>query len=235
MTMRSSRFSVLATPAFLGLAFALVSSPAQAVTTVCTPEFLASVSSGDSISAVFTGPNPPCPASTVTASLNTGSPTWNAGQAFAFDIIDGPGTSDFIRTSITSVAIGADSSTTQLITLTFSQPANNPFLFFSFIDPSTSFTFSPPFVLSQANNASASGQTVTSTGSNAQADGFVVQLLGTYSMLDFTYNNSSAAFSSAGFTTGVLTFVPPVPGPLSLMGVAMGFGFSRKLRRRIRS
>jgi hypothetical protein len=228
--MKSSRIPLICAPALFGLVSTLDVSPAQAATSVCTPNFVASVTPGATISAVLTGPNPPCPASTVTASLNTGSPTWNAGEVFLGDIIYGSGTSDFSRTSVTSVGIGANSNTNQTINLTFTQPVANPFLFFSYLDLDTSFTFTQPFVLSQAYNASVSGQTVTSTGSNSQNDGFVVQILGTYSTVNFSYNNTSAIFNSAGFTTGV-----PVPGPLPLLGVGMGFGFTRKLRRRIRS
>jgi hypothetical protein len=231
--MRSSRLLTFGGSALFGLASALASTPAQAAMVVCTPQFLASVNRGDPISADFTGPTPPCPASTVTASLNTTgsqSTAGNSGAVFLNDKIEGPGTNDFTRTSITSVSIGSDPSTNQPITLSFTQPVNNPYLFFSWLDSNSSFTFTRPIILAQANNASASGLTVTLSGSNLQDDGFVVQLPGTHSAINFTYNNTSASFNSVAFTVGV-----PVPGPLPLMGVAIGFGFTRKLRRRIRS
>ena len=40
----------------------------------------------------------------------------------------------------------------------------------------------------------------------------------------------ATAYHSVTFTTGV-----PVPGPLPWMGAGMAFGFSRKLRARLRS
>lgn len=55
-------------------------------------------------------------------------------------------------------------------------------------------------------------------------------MLGTYSSLSFTFNNSTTIYHSVGFTTGT-----PVPGPLPLMGVGMAFGYSRKLRARLRA
>jgi hypothetical protein len=151
---------------------------------------------------------------------------------FPPDSIIGPGTNDFIRTSQTSVAVGS-TTTNQLISLAFTQPVQNPYLFFSFIDQVESFVFSQPFILAQASNATVSGSTVIASGTNSQNDGFVVQMLGTYSSFNFIYNNPTTAYHSVAFTTGV-----SVPGPLPLMGVGIAFGFSgklRKLRARLRA
>jgi hypothetical protein len=160
--------------------------------------------------------------------LNTGAAHGNSGFVFASDIIIGPGTNNFIRTFPSSVGIGSIKPD-QLISITYSQPVQNPYLFFSFIDPVESFVFSQSFILAQASNATVSGSTVIASGTNSQNDGFVVQMLGTYSSLDFIYNNPTGAYHSVAFTTGV-----PVPGPLPLMGAGMAFGFSRKLRARLR-
>jgi hypothetical protein len=220
----------LACIATIGVCVApLMTAPAQAVTTVCTPAFGSSVSPGATISAVLSGPIPPCPSSPVSVSFNTGAADGNSGVVASTDIIIGPGTNDFVRTSPTSAVIGSN-TTNQLISLAFTQPVQNPYLFFSFIDPVESFVFSQPFILAQASNATVSGSTVIASGTNSQSDGFVVQMLGTYSSLDFIYNNPTGAYHSVAFTTGV-----PVPGPLPLMGAGMAFGFSRKLRARLRA
>ena len=117
-------------------------------------------------------------------------------------------------------------------TVTFSRDVINPYLFFTFTDNNTSFTFAQAFTLAQSNNASASGNTVTASGgTNSINDGFVVQMLGTYSTINFTYNNSSSADQSVAFTAGA----NDVPGPLPLMGAGVALGFSRRLRRRIKA
>lgn len=118
-------------------------------------------------------------------------------------------------------------------TVTFSQAVSNPYLFFTYLDVNTSFTFTQPFVLVQANKATVSGQTVSAlnTVSNNQNDGFVVQMTGSFSTINFDYNNTSGAAQTVAFTTGI----NQVPGPLPLAGAGVAFGFSRRLRRRIRS
>lgn len=83
--------------------------------------------------------------------------------------------------------IVAAASSNEPFLVTFSQPVQNPYLFFSYLDQGTSFTFVQPFTLAQAFHASASGSTVTAVGAtDAQNDGFVVQMQGTYSALSFT-------------------------------------------------
>ena len=130
--------------------------------------------------------------------------------------------------------IVAAAATNQPFNVTYSQPVQNPYLFFSYFDQGTSFTFAQPFTLAQAFNASASGSTVTAVGAaDKQDDGFVVQMQGTYSSIGFKYNNSTSGAETVAFTTGVA-----VPGPLPLMGVGIALGFSgklRKLRARLRA
>jgi hypothetical protein len=208
----------------------LMISPARSITTVCTPGFGSSVSPGAIITAALTGPIPPCPTSPVSVNIDTGAAAANAGVVFPADIILGPGTNDFVRTSPTSVAVAASAASSELISLTFTQPLKDPYLFLSFLDPNTSFTFNQPYTLAQAFNATSTGSTVTSSGTNTQNDGFVVQMLGIYSSTGFTYNNSASFANSVALTVGI-----PVPGPLPLIGAGMAFGFSRKLRARLRA
>ncbi len=156
----------------------------------------------------------------------------NAGVINGADAIGGSATNNFTRTSVASVDLGVNASTNESLSVTFSQAVTNPYLFFTFTDPGTSFTFAQAFALAQANNASVSGQTVTGTGgSNSANDGFVVQMLGTYSTINFAYNNTTVSVQSVAFTTGA----NQVPGPLPLMGAGVAFGFSRRLRRRIKA
>ncbi|MFM7642926.1 MAG: hypothetical protein ACKO45_15430 [Cyanobium sp.] len=131
-----------------GLCCALAIAPAHAATAVCTVGFGSSVAPGATIAAALSGPTPPCPVSPVTVSLNTGAAAGNSGTVFSSDIINGLGTNNFTRTSPTSVVVGS-ASTNQLISLTFSQPLANPYLFFSFTQSQESFVFGQPFTLAQ--------------------------------------------------------------------------------------
>jgi hypothetical protein len=217
-----------------GMASSMFLVPARAQTAVCTPAFTAYVAQDSVISAVQTGSSPPCSASPATLSINVGSGVGeNAGVVFLYDIIDGFATNNFTRTSVSSVGIGSPANTSTLFFLNFSQPIQDPYLFFTYLDPNTSFTFSQPFALAQANNANVAGQTVTENGAtNSQNSGFVIGMLGAYSTLSFSYNNNNATFAtSVAFTAGGT----PVPGPLPLLGAGGMFAFSRKLRRRIQA
>jgi hypothetical protein len=205
--------------------------PAQAQTAVCTPEFTSTVPPASIISAVQAGAIPPCSAPPATVSINVGSSA-NAGVVFVGDIIVGLATNNFTRTSVSSVAIASPANTSTSFTLNFSQPIQDPYLFFTYFDPNTSFTFSQPFTLAQANGADSAGQTVSGNGANGTQDsGFVVGLQGTYSTVDFSYNNNSTLDDSVAFTAGGT----PVPGPLPLLGAGVMFKFSRKLRRLIQA
>jgi|GEM_PF-1526825 len=134
--------------------------------------------------------------------------------------------------------LGINASTTENLTLTFKEAGvltqvTNPYLFFTYLDTGTSFTFTQPFTLAQANNATASGSTVSATSgaANSQNDGFVVQMLGTYSTINFAYVNTTASVQSVAFTAGANKV--EAPGPLPLLGAGVAMGFSRRLRRRI--
>ena len=227
------RRSFLILPLLGVLATLCAAAPGKALTTVCTAGWSGSrVPAGGTASAPLTGAKPPCPSSTVTASVEVGSDA-NAGTINTTDAIGGSATSNFARTSIASVDIGVPANATQSLVLTFSQAVANPYLFFTYLDSGDSFLFSQPFALVQANNASkTNAATVAGTGSgNGQDDGFIVQMLGTYSTIDFTFRNTTFSPPSVAFTAGVVE----TPGPLPLMGAGVAFGFSRRLRRRIKA
>ena len=226
------RINFLALPLLGALAALSAPAPGKALTTVCTAGWSGSnVAPGGTASAALTGAaSPPCPSPTVTASVTVGTGA-NAGVINGSDVIGGSATNNFTRTSVASVDLGVNASTNESLSVTFSRAVTNPYLFFTFTDTGTSFTFTQAFALAQANNASVSGQTVTATGANTNNDGFVVQMLGTYSTINFAYNNSTGSVQSVAFTTGA----NEVPGPLPLMGAGVAFGFSRRLRRRIKA
>lgn len=207
--------------------------PGHALTNVCTAGWSGSnVAPGGTATAPISGAVPFCPATAVTASVTVGSGA-NAGVINTGDAISGSATNTFNRSAVSSVDLGVQASTNEALTVSFGQAVANPYLFFTYGDPNTSFTFSQPFSLVQANNASRSGSVVSISNSatNNQNDGFVVQMLGNYSTINFTYNNGNAAVNSVAFTTGG-TYVP---GPLPLLGAGMAFGFSRRLRRRVQA
>lgn len=130
--------------------------------------------------------------------------------------------------------LGVNGNTNESLRVDFSQAVTNPYLFFTYFDSGTSFTFAQPFTLAQQNGASQSGSIVSFSGTattNEQGTGFVVQMLGTYSTINFVYNNTTGGAQSVAFAAGANA----VPGPLPLMGAGVAFGFSRRLRRRIGS
>lgn len=206
--------------------------PGRALNTVCTAAWSGgTVTPGTTTPAaqLTGGAVPPCFPLPVTARVTVGTGA-NAGVINAGDAITGTGTNTFVRTSVPSVDIGVPTATNESLSLTFSQVVRGPYLFFTYGDDNTSFTFSEPFSLAQANNATRSGQTVTFSGAgNTPNDGFVVQMLGYYSSVNFSYNNASGSVQSVAFTAGA----NDVPAPLPLMGAGVAFGFSRRLRRRI--
>lgn len=77
--------------------------------------------------------------------------------------------------------------------------------------------------------------TSTDTGTSAQPNA----LVGFGSQIWVTDTYTSTASLPSGQITGItntfMTAVNPVPGPLPLLGAGAAFGFSRKLRRRIKS
>lgn len=227
-------------PVVGGLLLLAVATPGHALSTVCTAQWAPPLSTPPLSFEVASGPltggsAPPCFPTSVSAQVTVGAGA-NAGEFFSGDIISGAATSNFARTSPESVALGVPGSTTdEQLTLTFSQTVSNPYLFFTYADNNTQFVFSDSFSLVQANNASLAGQTVTVSGPDdgGQGDGFVVQMLGDYSTINFTYKNNSGVQQSVAFTAGAIA--TPTPGPLPLMGAGVAFGFSRRLRRRIRA
>lgn len=78
-------------------------------------------------------------------------------------------------------------------------------------------------------------QTFTSTDTGTSAQPSALVGFGTQLFVTDTY--TSTASSPSGQITGITnTFMStPVPGPLPLLGAGAAFGFSRKLRRRIKS
>jgi hypothetical protein len=91
----------------------------------------------------------------------------------------------------------------------------------------------------QANNAAFSTTNPTeikTTGASHSAnDSFVVQLLGTSASWSFDdFGPGSSVARSVAFTAGVDFAPASVPGPLPLVGAGVAFGFSRRLRRRIK-
>lgn len=139
------------------------------------------------------------------------------------------------------MGIGVPGNGTFNRSVSFSQAVSNPYLFVTYFDAGTSFAFSQPFTLAQANKASLSGSTVTSTAlvsdTDTVNDGFVVQMLGSYLTINFTHTNTSGTYQTVAFTTGI-SQVPNTPGapvPLPLVGAGFAYGFSSRLRRRNRA
>lgn len=225
----------------IGLAGA---APAHAFTTVCTPGWNATTANNPA-TGTLAGASPPCPASAVTASINNiqegktvnGTPTnfdWGAQLASNYPTA---------TTTASGMAIGAD----QNYTITFSQAVLNPYIYFAYIDQSTWFTFSQPFQLVQANNAQVStnpsrpANTVEAVGSSLDrpSDGFVVQMLGTYTTVGFFFDGvmvpgDPTLTDSVLITAGIDAGAAPVPGPLPALGGIAALRCSRRLRARQR-
>ncbi|MEB3255448.1 MAG: hypothetical protein VKJ05_03565 [Synechococcaceae cyanobacterium] len=223
------RFRTFVPVIFAASSVLIGATPGKALNTVCSAYWSNAAVSGTATSTLNAG-QPPCPPSAITTTVTVGSGA-NAGVVNSSDAITGTGTNSIPRTQPSSIDLGIPPTTTENLTLTFSQAVPNPTLFFSYLDPGTSFTFTQAFTLVQANNASASGQTVTAFNSagNTINDGFIVRMQGTYSTINFAYANTTGAVQSVAFTAGG-TYVP---GPLPLMGASVAFGFSRRLRRRL--
>jgi hypothetical protein len=230
----SMRGSFIVLPLLVGLGTLVHATPSHALQTVCTAAWTTGVSGGGTTGATPLSGGTLCPSPTVNTTLTVGTGA-NAGT-FNPNYIWGTkaGSSNFPTTSNTSMDVGIQgTSSTEAITVTFSQLIANPFLYFGYTDNNTSFTFSQAFSLLQASNASKSGNQVLIAGaSNSANDGFVVQMLGTYgpgNNLSFVYNNATGSDQSVTFTAGANA----APGPLPLLGAGMAFGFSRRLRQRL--
>lgn len=233
-------FSVMAAPA-----------PGRALTAVCTADWTAS--QDQSAGGALAGASPPCPASAITATISPllrGDKTPGSVEAFDWGNIYA---TNYPATTNTGIAIGA-SNPGDTRTLTFSQAVTNPFIYASYLDGSSEqsksvFLFSQPFILVQANNAQVDPAhpskvvsivgTFPSGAHNRESDGFVVQMQGTFTSITFEYQGFNIPSDDPNYTDTVLFTAgiapDPVPGPLPLMGAGVAFGFSRRLRRRIRS
>ena len=229
------------------LSVVVAPAPGRALTTVCTADWTASLT--QSASGTLTGASPPCPASAITARIDPllrGDKTPGSVEAFIWGNIYA---TNYPATTNTGISIGAsDPGVTR--TLTFSQAVTNPFIYASFLDGASEqsksvFLFSQPFILVQANNAQVDptnpNKVVAIAGSaqNRGSDGFVVQMLGTFTNVNFEYQgfnlpqDPNPTFTDTIlFTAGIAS--DAVPSPLPLMGAGVAFDFSRRLRRRIK-
>ena len=155
----------------------------------------------------------------------------NAGAIFNWDWSAAPFASGFSlsTTNNSGIAIGVGAGTTATQTLTFSSVINSPYLWFNFIDPSTSFNFGAyNWTFLSGNKASRSGSSVISTGSNASDDGFLIRInqdFGPGTSLNFNYA-STGVVSTSGFT------ISTVPEPSALSLLAVGLGGLAMIRRR---
>ncbi len=213
--------------------------PALALNTVCTPQW-SSVAQGQPATATLAGASPPCPASATTVSIGNVGYGPNVGASFATNWGSLAQSGGFPTTSNSSMAIGSGATPSTVANaayaIRFNRAVANPLLYFGFFDKNTSFTFQDQFLLVSASNAVRSGQSILPTINTAdrESDGFVVQVLGSFlagAPISFTYGNTNVFAQSVIFTAGVAS----VPAPLPVLGAAMAFQFSRRLRRRLRA
>jgi hypothetical protein len=244
------RFSSYGLPALGAAALLASGSPSQALTTVCTANWTASQT--QSASGALAGASPPCPTSTTTATITPlleGDKTPGSVEAFNWGNIFA---TNYPTTTNTGIAIGA-SNPGVTRTLTFSQAVTNPYIYASYLDgvseqSKSVFLFSQPFNLVQANNARidpsdpnkvvAIVDTLPNGAHNRGSDGFVVQMLGTFTSINFEYRGFNIPgqpqfTDTVLFTAGIGPEPEPTPGPLPLMGAMAAFSYSRKLRRRL--
>jgi len=213
--------------------------PAVALNTICSPQWTG-VSQGQPATATLTGASPPCPASATTVSIPNVGYGPNVGAAFVTNWGSLAQSSGFPVTSNSAIGIGsgatASTPSNASFAITFNRAVANPLFYFGYFDRNTSFTFQDQFVLVSASNAVRSGQSILPTINTAdrESDGFVVQVLGSFlaeAPISFTYGNTNVFAQSVIFTAGVAS----VPAPLPVLGAAMAFQFSRRLRRRLRA
>jgi hypothetical protein len=210
------------------------SSGAQAATTVCSAIWTPPNGiPGQTKSAPIQGSDPSCPASSITAivtvgtglnagSLNSSGATWNTDL----------GTNQFNPTSDSGIAIGSPAATSTDLSLTFSQPAINPYFFASYLNGGETLTFTTPFSILQSNAVTFNGLSATGSGPDSDRNsGFVAQFLGSYTSIGFKYTNTNSQAVSFAFTTGVTPPPSPAPGPLPILGLGAALSQCRKLRR----
>jgi hypothetical protein len=229
------RLRVLAGLSVLSLTMA--AAPKAEALTVCsaiwtTPD----APQGGTKTASIQGANSACP----TAAIGTTAPVGSGANAGVV-VTSGAGwavdanANLFPTTSDSGVVIGSPAATTsaavQNLSVTFDRTVSNPYFYTSFFNTGESLTFTAPFTVLQSNFASTTGNTITGTNSNGnlRSAGFVAQLLGDYSQIDFQYSNTNTFASSFVFTTGVN--VTATPGPLPILGLGAALSQCRKLRR----
>jgi hypothetical protein len=125
-------------------------------------------------------------------------------EIFNFNWGSMPFASSYQTTSTSAVAIGyATGNSSQYIT--FSQPISGVSLWFNFIDNGTVFDFrSLNWTFVAGNRATRSGNTVISTGTNSQNDGFLINVSGSFGPstgLSFITTHTGSG-DTAGFTLG---------------------------------
>lgn len=98
------------------------------------------------------------------------------------------------------------------VTITFSESVKNPYFYASGLTYTESITFSSPHTILQSNSVSASGSTITGSGTSDFNTGFVAQFLGDFSVITFRHTTTTSAYSDGfAFTTGVTAAAAPGP------------------------
>lgn len=159
---------------------------------------------------------------------NAGSVSNQNWNSFGFVSNSGLGT--ITQVGNATVALGfAGNGTPTTQTVNFSPAILNPYMFFNFTDTGDQFDFtsvgSSNVILVSASNASLSNGVVTSTGGNTGADGFIVQLIGSFSSVSFPITKAGAA-DSVYFTA------VPEPTTLAAAAAAAGLAGAVALRKR---
>jgi hypothetical protein len=202
-------------------------SGAQAAETVCSAIWSpdGSIPPGGTKSAPIQGSNPPCPVSSIVATVNIG----NLGS-FIGPLQWGNLWTQYPTTSNTAILLGSPASSSTDFELKFDKPTPNPYFYVDALNAVESITFYTPFVILQSKGISVNGLTITGSGVSNRDVGFVAQFLGDYSQINFKHINTTSAYGdSFGFTTGANA--NPVPAPLPILGVGAALSQCRKLRR----
>jgi hypothetical protein len=104
-----------------------------------------------------------------------------------------------------------------------------PSLFYGYLaDSSGDFGFNATYALTAAG-----GGTVTSSNGNLSSP--YIFYPSTPGPLAFTGTITPAVGAFHSFSNTIVLEVPEVPGPLPLLGAGVAFGFSRKLRQRVKA
>jgi hypothetical protein len=160
----------------------------------------------------------------------------NGGDLFSFDWGSMPFASGFSTTSNDAVAI-AYTAGTSTTTIAFSESISNLSLWFNYIDSETTFDFTGlNWTFIGGNNASRSGDTVVSTGSNDEFDGFLVNVAGSFGpSASLSFDITRATADTAGFTLSAPAPSSAVPEPGTWAAAALlvgGAAFARWRQRR---